>query len=762
MAGVGFGLPITSLLGVDALRAATSTQAENYLTGDNGQLSILPGQQKNTYIRAIDYEIDGTTKTILAPGDTDSNLSSGSNNIGFRFGRDRTVRDIETSRQTVQVDGVSGTVFTTIRDVLIDGTPSTVTTELLLRENTPVIQVYLSVTNEGSERGEFALPEEFVERGTRLAIARLSSPTGPYRFYIDGDQPRRFDEVDYWSPYNPGDGENSFVTVYDDQKALTLGWTSGQILPQQVMTGNDRGDGHGDCLSFTGGPLEIDPGETRRTYLAVVPHAGGSDAPTRARNLMPDQPVFRADYISQGENTPTAAFSFEPADPTQTAGYTQSKPVVGEQIVFDAVDSEATDGSLQSYEWDFDDDGTFSMSGQRVERGFSTVGDQEVTLRVTDDQRNTATTTQTVTVGLGGRPEKLRTASLIDERSTLEFHRSTTSTDVPGDLEMARTTIESIETAVANGDIDQATAEAAMTRIRTMETASLQVIDRLGPTGDDGINVTLYIGRTIVQTIVDLIFAGISLAIGAAAGAASGGTLTAVAAFAAETLLEVPQQILGDMIASQSEDSRPGREFARTAREQTQSLIEQIVDGVLNAADEISDAIDDLVDRLVLEFAKRYQRDFEFQQNLVGGFPPVYETLQSVTEAFEAAELDGGLDGTTGTAEESVETGLAEIDRAIGRADEYARENSRLLDDISWIEELMDILGGNEIPANRIYGFVLDVVDSASGGLLASLLTAENLLIGYDLSRYTLTLHQRMAQSTIQGASIETGDFLYE
>jgi PKD repeat protein len=73
--------------------------------------------------------------------------------------------------------------------------------------------------------------------------------------------------------------------------------------------------------------------------------------------------------------SPIAQFEFAPG-----------VPQTGHQIRFDASDSRDPDGSIVSYEWDFDEDGTTDASGPKpTYAGYSDPGSHNVTLTVTDD-----------------------------------------------------------------------------------------------------------------------------------------------------------------------------------------------------------------------------------------------------------------------------------------------------------------------------------------------------------------------------------------
>ncbi len=63
--------------------------------------------------------------------------------------------------------------------------------------------------------------------------------------------------------------------------------------------------------------------------------------------------------------------------------------------------SSDSDGSIVSYEWDWTTDGTYEGSGETADYTYSSGGNYDVTLRVTDDDGATDTYTETVDVGEG-------------------------------------------------------------------------------------------------------------------------------------------------------------------------------------------------------------------------------------------------------------------------------------------------------------------------------------------------------------------------
>jgi len=133
--------------------------------------------------------------------------------------------------------------------------------------------------------------------------------------------------------------------------------------------------------------------------------------------------AFEVDHFS----TRTVSFVAEndTQSPTPAFAISPEQPTVNESVTFDASDASDPDGSIESYEWDFDGDGTTDATGEVVSHAFATAGDHAVTLTVTDDQGATNSTTQTVTVTDPSTRPSERTVSL-----TPKTHTTATNTTV--------------------------------------------------------------------------------------------------------------------------------------------------------------------------------------------------------------------------------------------------------------------------------------------------------------------------------------------
>ena len=75
--------------------------------------------------------------------------------------------------------------------------------------------------------------------------------------------------------------------------------------------------------------------------------------------------------------------------------YAPQSPVVNEEITFDAASS-TDDGQIISYQWDFGDNATSSISTATTTHGYSQMGDYQASLIVFDDQNASSTPTSTI------------------------------------------------------------------------------------------------------------------------------------------------------------------------------------------------------------------------------------------------------------------------------------------------------------------------------------------------------------------------------
>lgn len=157
----------------------------------------------------------------------------------------------------------------------------------------------------------------------------------------------------------------------------------------------------------------------------IVVLINNSESPQNAEfaihDLFPDGTNLQ-DLLNGGQYTVTAgkilvgniakrngailsAASPRPQPPTADFRTTPAQPEISEMITFDATASFYPDGMIATYEWDWENDGTFDDNGSIVRKSFAEAGTYDVTLWVTDDAGKTATKTKLISVGRIGNEE---------------------------------------------------------------------------------------------------------------------------------------------------------------------------------------------------------------------------------------------------------------------------------------------------------------------------------------------------------------------
>src|SRR5437763_209523 len=88
---------------------------------------------------------------------------------------------------------------------------------------------------------------------------------------------------------------------------------------------------------------------------------------------------------------------------------TPQNPRTGQDIHFSAVASDDNGGSIDTYEWDFDNNGTTDATGPIVTRvgGSGTGGDHKVTVKVTESEGRTATSSVLTHVHASNLPREV-------------------------------------------------------------------------------------------------------------------------------------------------------------------------------------------------------------------------------------------------------------------------------------------------------------------------------------------------------------------
>lgn len=106
----------------------------------------------------------------------------------------------------------------------------------------------------------------------------------------------------------------------------------------------------------------------KEVTLKVTDDGGLSKKTTIEINVDP------SDSARSNNEPPVASFSYDAQVPRE-----------GEELTFDASNSEDSDGQIESYRWDFDQDGQHERTGSRVTESIDDFGSVNVGLRVADD-----------------------------------------------------------------------------------------------------------------------------------------------------------------------------------------------------------------------------------------------------------------------------------------------------------------------------------------------------------------------------------------
>ena len=128
---------------------------------------------------------------------------------------------------------------------------------------------------------------------------------------------------------------------------------------------------------------------------------------------------YKAKVVSVEFVRPRAEFSYVP-----------TKPEVGDVVSFDGSRSADDDGTVEFYEWDFDNDGKTDATGKTVNHAFTRGGSLPITLLVTDNDGMTDSITRSVQIAVNSPPVADFTYTTPKAGEAVVF--SSTSTDTDG------------------------------------------------------------------------------------------------------------------------------------------------------------------------------------------------------------------------------------------------------------------------------------------------------------------------------------------
>jgi len=205
-----------------------------------------------------------------------------------------------------------------------------------------------------------------------------------------------------------GDIINSYATgdVSGNRSVGGLvGGTVAQTVEKSYATGSVTGSGR-----FVGGLVGSNGGTVEDSYWDTVTTGqptsdGGTGLITSemtgtaaTSNMLGFDFMSTWETVTNPDDYPILAWQELP--PTASFTLSTPMPTVNESVTFDASGSSDRDGSIQTYEWDFDGDGTTDVTRTNplATHTYTNAGTFAVTLTVTDDDGTTGTTTETVEV----------------------------------------------------------------------------------------------------------------------------------------------------------------------------------------------------------------------------------------------------------------------------------------------------------------------------------------------------------------------------
>lgn len=273
--------------------------------------------------------------------------------------------------------------------------------------------------------------------------------------------------------------------------------------------------------------------------------------------------------------------------PTASFDYSPDSPETGQSLSLDASPSSDSDGSISTYEWDIDDDGTFEKTGDAISWTFDSAGDKPITLRVTDSDGLTSTVTETISVSKGPfeqiKESHLATAQEVAGSSVTKLHVE----------DYAQTANSEYTTAVNEGDISEDTAIEAIQRLNTGVDITATVIDYIGPdselAGENQVNLTKSMALPTIKTALSIAMAASATA--SKAASEGGSLLTQIAQSAKGKAIDAVDEFIKGMLGNAAD-------IEGTIEVEASQLAEELLNNFFSWAAGVQSAIEDIANTL--------------------------------------------------------------------------------------------------------------------------------------------------------------------
>jgi hypothetical protein len=306
---------------------------------------------------------------------------------------------------------------------------------------------------------------------------------------------------------------------------------------------------------------------------------------------------------------------------------------------------------------------------------------------VTEATQETTQTTREIPVRFefGDRSRKMSTAERLHGHSILSDVEALVDSDIPGDPEMARETLDALRRAVNDDEIGQATATGAFQRHLLAENATDAILQRVGPSDRTETNLARTTARYTFEVAIDaLLFVA---ALKASAAAAAGSIAVQVGVGTAVTVVnDAVGYLLSEMMpVGQQIDAKDRAQ--EVCRDRAESLVARLVDGTITSATALAEEVESVVDDLVETFAGVFRAYVElanysvvFQatapsvaalsdESMYGSLIDLDRRLQP--ERLAESGLDGDTDVATAVVDDTLPDVLDAIDGTVGDIEEF-------------------------------------------------------------------------------------------
>jgi VWFA-related protein len=467
----------------------------------------------------------------------------------------------------------------------------------------------------------------------------------------------------------------------------------------------------------------------------------------------------------QGER-PTASFEYR-ADPDYDNEL--EEPEIGTKVTFDASKSKDQKGKIQSYEWDFDGDGTFERSTDKptIKHGFSRISDRKVTLRVTDTNGNSTTASKTVPVHLNQYYQSLEVAQEIDSGTVLPVLEDFLDehADIEGAYERAQERLNALESAVTDNILDQDTAQEATTRLALAESGSLHTVNRVGPSKAENDFTSYNIARLTARKAFKFSLTLLTIAASIVAGAAvSGG---AVASFLVGGLVGIAGGAISSFLGDMMGNGPTKQDAVNKCHKEANGIVDKLKKGAFSTGEDLINAIDNAVDRLLDLYANglRAVVDLDAADSIISGigavFPgsiysllgvgdSIYGSLETYHTKIKPDEVSGGLNGSSDAADKTLANYTDSIDSTLQTTTEFLENLSWAIGEVGIMESITDLFNNDEGTIQQLVTAFWTVVDMFHAGVSGAL-SGISATVGYAALAYLKTQQTNMVDAVLHG-----------